>query len=79
MSFRCLNRCDIPAFSNVLLALLANYPNSIPPERVFSVLADTFDDDQRSTFVDYMELALQLQFNQRYRLKSDDAVSILSP
>ena len=33
-------------FSFVLRAVLANAPNSIPPERVFSILNDTFDDDQ---------------------------------
>ena len=48
--------------------LLANAPNSIPPERVFSVLNDTFDDDQSSSLADYIELSLQLQFNSRSRL-----------
>ena len=46
--------------------------NSIPPERVygvFSILNDTFDDDQRSALADYIELALQLQFNERSRKK----------
>ena len=28
---------------------------------------DTFDDDQDSSFADYIELALQLQFNERSR------------
>ena len=77
-----LLQCDLESSmsdGNVLLALLVNAPDSIHPERVLSVLADTFDDDQRSTFADYMELDLKLQFNQRYRSKSDDAVSILSP
>jgi hypothetical protein len=57
----------IPAFSYVLRAVLANAPNSIPPERVFSILNNTFDDDQDRSFADYIELSLQLQFNARSR------------
>ena len=59
----------VPAFKFVLRAVLANSPNSIPPERVFSVLNNTFDDDQERGFADYRELALQLQFNERSRMK----------
>ena len=51
----------------MLRAVLANSPNSIPPERVFSILNDTFDDDQDNSYADYIELALQLQFNERSR------------
>ena len=51
----------------MLHAALANSPNSIPPERVFSVLNDTFDDDMASSLADYIELSLQLQFNPRSR------------
>ena len=57
----------IDSFAHVLRAVLANSPNSIPPERVFSILNDTFDDDQDSSYADYIELALQLQFNERSR------------
>ena len=49
--------------SRVLRAVLANSPNSIPPERVFSILNDTFEDDMERSLADYIELALQLQFN----------------
>ena len=59
----------IDAIAYVLRAVLANSPNSIPPERVFSILNDTFDDDQRSALADYKELSLQLQFNDRSRKK----------
>ena len=45
----------------------ANAPNSIPPERVFSILNDTFDDDMDNSHADYIELSLQLQFNSRTR------------
>ena len=53
----------IDAFAYVLRAVLANSPNSIPPERVFSILNDTFEDDMERSLADYIELALQLQFN----------------
>ena len=51
----------------MLRAVLANSPNSIPPERVFSILNDTFEDDMESSLADYIELALQLQFNAHSR------------
>ena len=41
--------------------------DSIPPERVFSILNDTFDDDQTRALADYIELSLQKQFNARSR------------
>jgi len=57
----------VDAFAFVLRAVLANSPNSIPPERVFSILNDTFEDDMDSSYADYIELSLQLQFNDRTR------------
>ena len=57
----------INSFAYVLRAVLANSPNSIPPERVFSILNDTFDDDQGKSYANYIELSLQLQFNERSR------------
>ena len=59
----------IDAFAFVLHAVLANSPNSIPPERVFSILNDAFDDDQECALADYKELSLQKQFNERSRVK----------
>ena len=47
--------------------LLANSPNSVPPERVFSVLNDTFEADMDRSHADYIELSLQLQYNGRSR------------
>ena len=55
----------VDAFAYVLRAVLANSPNSVPPERVFSILNDTFEDDMESSHADYIELSLQLQFNNR--------------
>ena len=57
----------IDAFAFVLRAVLANAPNSIPPERVFSILNDTFEDDMDRSHADYIELSLQKQFNERTR------------
>ena len=51
----------------MLRAVLSNAPNSIPPERVFSILNDTFEDDMDNSLADYIELSLQLQFNLRSR------------
>ena len=67
LSFWRANEGEVPAFAYVLRAVLANSPNSIPPERVFSVLNDTFDDDMANSLADYIELSLQLQFNSRSR------------
>ena len=43
------------------------FPNSAPPERVFSILNDCFDDDQLSALDDYVQLSLMLQYNARGR------------
>ena len=40
------NSEKIPSWAFVLRAVLTNSPNSIPPERVFSMLDDSWDDDQ---------------------------------
>ena len=40
---------------------------SIPPERCFSILNDTFDDDQTRSSADYIEYSLQSQYNGRGR------------
>ena len=57
------HEADLPAFSFVLRAVLTNSPNSVPPERVFSILNDSFGDLQDNSLADYIELSLQLQFN----------------
>lgn len=66
-SFWRTHESDLPAFSYVLRAVLANSPNSAPPERVFSILNDTFGDDQMQAHADYIELSLQVQYNARGR------------
>ena len=46
-------------------SVLTNAPNSCPPERLFSMFNATFGEDQRSAFGDYLELAMQSQYNKR--------------
>ena len=41
--------------------------SSCSAEHVFSILNDSFTEDQRSAYADYMELSLQLQYNTRGR------------
>ena len=60
-------RADLPSTFRMLLAVLTHAPNSIPPERCFSILTNSFDDDQESAYADYMECSTQLQFNNRRR------------
>jgi hypothetical protein len=55
----------LPHFSFVLRALLTNAPNSCPPERLFSMFNAAFGEDQRRAFADYLELAMQSQYNKR--------------
>ena len=47
----------------------ANAPNSIPPERVFSILNlnDSWEDDQTRAHADLIEHSLQSQYNGRGR------------
>ncbi len=53
------------SFTYVLPAVLNDSVNSCPPERLFSIFNLTFDDDQKSSYADYMRLSIQSQFNER--------------
>ena len=64
-----MNRHKLPSFARVLRAVLTHIPNSCAPEAVFSILNDTFTEDQKKAKGDYMELALLLQYNARGREK----------
>ena len=55
----------LPGFAYVLRAVLANSPNSCPPERLFSIFNATYNDDQKSSCADYIELSMQSQFKKR--------------
>jgi hypothetical protein len=43
----------------------AENENSCPPERLFSLFNATYDDDQKKSHADYIELSMQSQFNKR--------------
>ena len=59
------NAAELASWVSVLRAVLAHAPNSCPPERVFSILNDSFDDDQKRAQADYMEFSLMVQYNER--------------
>ena len=59
------NCATLPGFAYVLRAVLTNSPNSCPPERLFSLFNATYDDDQKRSHADYIELSMQSQFNKR--------------
>ena len=51
--------------SHLCCAVLTNTPNSCPPERLFSMFNASFGEDQQRSFGDYLELAMQSQYNKR--------------
>ena len=55
----------LPGFTYVLGAVLTNSPNSCPPECLFSIFNTTYDDDQKRSHTDYIQLSIQSQFNKR--------------
>ena len=57
------NCATLPGFAYVLRVVLTNSPNSCPPERLFSIFNSTYNDDQKSSHTDYIELFMQSQFN----------------
>ena len=59
------NSGTLPGFTYVFRAVLTNSPNSCPPERLFSIFNATYNDDQKSSYTDYIELSMQSQFNKR--------------
>ena len=52
------NCATLPGFAYVLRAVLTNSPNSCPPERLFSLFNATYNDDQKSSYTDYIELSM---------------------
>ena len=59
------NMAELASWVPVLRGILAHSPNSCPPERVFSILNDSFDDDQKNALADYMEFSLMVHYNER--------------
>jgi hypothetical protein len=59
------NCATLPGFAYVLRTVLTNSPNSCPSERSFSIFNSTYNDDQKRSYTDYIELSMQSQFNKR--------------
>ena len=57
----------LPITALALRGVATHSPYSAPPERVFSILNSSFDDDRSSSLSDYVQLPLMLQFNARGR------------
>ena len=53
------NCATLPGFTYVLRAVLTNSPNSCLPECLFSIFKATYDDDQKSSYTDYIQLSIQ--------------------
>ena len=52
------NCATLSGFTYVLRAVLTNSPNSCPSERLFSIFNTTYNDDQKRSHTDYIELSM---------------------
>ena len=59
------NSATLPGFAYVFRAVLTSSPNSCPSESLFVIFNATYNDDQKSSRTDYIELSMQSQFNKR--------------
>jgi hypothetical protein len=59
------NSATLPGFTYVLRAVLTNSPNSCPSEHLFRIFNASYNDDQKRSYTDYIELSMQSQFNKR--------------
>ena len=55
----------LSGFTYVLCAVVTNSPNSCPSECLFTIFNTTYNDDQKRSHTDYIELSMQSQFNKR--------------
>jgi hypothetical protein len=55
------NSATLPGFAYVLRTVLTNSPNSCPPERLFGIFNASYNDDQKRSYSDYIELSMQSQ------------------
>jgi len=53
----------LPNTALALRDVATHLPNSAPPERVFSILNNSFGDDQSNPLSDHVQLSSMLQFN----------------
>ena len=54
---------ELPCWSNACKSLLLIQPSSAAAERVFSLLNNSFNDQQNSCLEDYIECSIMLQYN----------------
>ena len=54
---------DLPAWSSAVRKTLLLQPSSAAAERVFSLLKNTFGDQQQTSLSDYIEASLMVQYN----------------
>ena len=59
------NCATSPGFVYVLHAVLTNSPSACPPEGLFRIFNATYNDDQKKSHTDYIQLSIQSQFNKR--------------
>ena len=59
------NCATLAGFVYVFRTVLTNSPNLCPSERLFSIFNATYNDDQKRSHTDYIELYMQSQFNKR--------------
>ena len=59
------NCVTLPGFAYVLRKVLTNSPNSCPAECLVSIFNTTYNDDQKKSHADYIELSMHSQFNKR--------------
>jgi hypothetical protein len=59
------NCATLPGFAYVLRSVLTNSRNSYPPACLFIIFNATYNDDQKRSHADYIELSMQPQFNKR--------------
>jgi hypothetical protein len=52
------NCATLSGFAYVLREVLTNSPNSCPPECLFTLFNTTYNDDQKSSCTDYIEISM---------------------
>ncbi len=57
------NCATLSAFVYVLRTVMTNSPNSFPPESLFNIFNTTYNDDQKMSHTEDIELSMQSQFN----------------